>query len=293
MTRFALVYLYAPAFFLSFIGAALMVVAEGESKVWFAALLLVAIAISMLAERLLPYESKWNHSKGDGRRDVLHATFNEFGTVVSVASIPWLVAHIPGVAAWPSQWPLWLQLAFAILVADFGITFAHYASHKVRWLWRLHAVHHSAERMYGFNGLMKHPLHQAIETATGTTPLVLIGMPLEVGALLGFAVAIQLLLQHSNVDMRVGALTYFWAVAPGHRHHHIASKAKGDVNFGLFTMLWDHLLGTFVIGRPAPRDGELGVAGRPDFPVRYWSQLVEPFRRWPDREPRGGEAAAE
>ena len=45
--------------------------------------------------------------------------------------------------------------------------------------------------------------------------------------------------------------------------------------------------------REAMLPGELGVAGRPDFPVRYWSQLVEPFRRWPDREPRGGEAAAE
>ena len=67
---------------------------------------------------------------------------------------------------------------------------------------------------------------------------------------------------------------------PGHRHHHLAHKVKGDVNFGLFTMLWDHLLGTFVKDRPQPRDGELGVAGRPDYPVGYSAQLVEPFRRW-------------
>ena len=167
-----------------------------------------------------------------------------------------------------------------ILIADFGITMAHYASHKIEALWRLHAVHHSVARMYGFNGLMKHPLHQAIELTAGTTPLLLMGMPLEIGALLGFAAAIQLLLQHSNTDMRVGPLIYLWAVAPGHRHHHLAHKVKGDVNFGLFTMLWDHLLGTFVKDRPQPRDGELGVAGRPDYPVGYSAQLVEPFRRW-------------
>lgn len=107
-------------------------------------------------------------------------------------------------------------------MADLGITLAHYVSHRAEWLWRLHAVHHSVERMYGFNGLMKHPLHQAIETAAGTAPLVVVGMPLDVGALLGFAVAIQLLLQHSNVDMRAGPLAYLWAVAPGHRHHHLA-----------------------------------------------------------------------
>ncbi|MEM9839562.1 MAG: hypothetical protein AAF830_10480, partial [Pseudomonadota bacterium] len=85
---------------------------------------------------------------------------------------------------------------------------------------------------------------------------------------------------HSNTDMRVGPLIYLWAVAPGHRHHHLAHKVKGDVNFGLFTMIWDHLLGTFVKDRPQPRDGDLGVAGRPDYPVGYGAQLVEPFRRW-------------
>lgn len=67
-------------------------------------------------------------------------------------------------------------------------------------------------------------------------------------------------------------------MAPGHRHHHIASKAKGGVNFGLFAMLWDHLLGTFVIGRPAPREGELGVVGRPDFPVLSFLKTLSAAR---------------
>jgi hypothetical protein len=39
------------------------------------------------------------------------------------------------------------------------------------------------------------------------------------------------------------------------------------------------MLGTFVIDRPQPKDGELGVYGRPDFPRTYLAHLVEPFRR--------------
>ena len=132
--------------------------------------------------------------------------------------------------------------------------------------------------MYGFNGLMKHPLHQTIELIAGTMPLILIGMPYEIGVLLAFSVAIQLLLQHSNVDMRLGYALYIWAVAPGHRHHHIASSNSGDVNFGLFTMVWDHLLGTFVLNRPEPRDGEIGIHGRLDFPKDYKDQVMEPFK---------------
>ena len=278
--RFLVRYGYAPLFFIGFIGAAVWMVSNGASKIWLAGLLLPAIALSFIAERIAPFEENWNHSKGDTTRDTLHAVINELTNAASIAAIPILAAMTHGFDVWPGEWPLWAQLVMTILIADFGITMAHYASHKIEALWRLHAVHHSVERMYGFNGLMKHPLHQAIELTAGTTPLLLMGMPLEIGALLGFAAAIQLLLQHSNTDMRVGPLIYLWAVAPGHRHHHLAHKVKGDVNFGLFTMLWDHLLGTFVKDRPQPRDGELGVAGRPDYPVGYSAQLVEPFRRW-------------
>lgn len=166
-----------------------------------------------------------------------------------------------------------------LLVADFGITLAHYASHRIPALWSLHAVHHSVERMYGFNGLLKHPLHQAIELTAGVAPLVLLGMPSNVAWLLAFAVAIQLILQHSNVDMRIGPLIHIWAVAPAHRHHHLASQTEGDVNFGLFTSLWDHLLGTFRAAPDTPRAGQIGVSGRRDYPRDYLRQLAEPFRR--------------
>lgn len=125
----------------------------------------------------------------------------------------------------------------AIIVADFGITLCHYSSHRIEWLWRFHAVHHSVKRMYGFNGLIKHPVHQALEVTAGTLPLVLVGMPFEVGLLLGFAVAIQLLLQHSNADMTIGPLRHFLALAPVHRFHHQKWAGIGDVNFGLFTCL--------------------------------------------------------
>jgi sterol desaturase/sphingolipid hydroxylase (fatty acid hydroxylase superfamily) len=107
-----------------------------------------------------------------------------------------------------------LQLLLAIALADLGITLVHYASHRSPLLWRLHAVHHSVTRLYGFNGLMKHPMHQLLETLGGTLPLLLLGLPVEVASLLAFSVSIQLLLQHSNVDMHVAAGAM---CSPGHR----------------------------------------------------------------------------
>jgi sterol desaturase/sphingolipid hydroxylase (fatty acid hydroxylase superfamily) len=279
LARMFVRYGFAPAFFLGFIGAAVAIVASGQSKWLLVPLLLKAIATAFLAERLLPYEPVWNRDRGDTGRDALHALVNEGSAALSVAAVPLLAGLSPGAGLWPVGWPLWAQLAVAILVADVGITLAHYASHKWAPLWRLHAVHHSVTRMYGFNGLMKHPVHQAVETLAGTAPLLVIGLPMDVAALLGFSAAIQVMLQHVNVDMRIGPLVGLWAVAPGHRHHHLASKTDGDVNFGLFTTLTDRLLGTFVTNRPTPRDGEIGVAGAPDYPQAYLQQLAEPFRR--------------
>lgn len=269
---------YAPFNFVGFITVAVWFVDAGQPLWWLIPLLFTAITLSFLIEQRWPYEERWNEPINDRWRDVAHAIVNESASVISIATIPVLAIWFGSEERWPGNWPLWLQLAFAMLVADVGITLAHYASHRWSPLWRLHAVHHSVRRLYGFNGLMKHPLHQTIETVAGTTPLLLLGIPIEVGALLAFAVAIQLLLQHANIRMNLGWLNYVWAVAPGHRHHHIASESKGDVNFGLFTLLWDHMLGTFVIDRPQPGHGEVGLVNHPKYPEQYLGQLIEPFR---------------
>jgi len=175
--------------------------------------------------------------------------------------------------------PIAVQVIGAVLVADLGITVAHIASHHVGVLWRFHAVHHSVTRAYGFNGLMKHPVSQLFETTVGVLPLLLLGVPANVASALAVCVAIQLLLQHSNVDYRVGPLRVVLSLNEGHRFHHLKWAGVGDVNFGLFTLLWDHLFGTFSFD-PARRfsSADLGMAAKPDYPVPWSAQMVEPFR---------------
>lgn len=273
-------YLYAPAFFFGFIGLALYLVGEGVSLIALPALLPLAILLAFLAERLWPYRPGWNESHGDGARDLVHALVNETLNALGIAAVPLVTLWLPHLDLWPTAWPLVLQLLVALLIADLGITLVHVASHRSPLLWRLHAVHHSVTRMYGFNGLMKHPLHQMLEALGGTLPLLLLGIPLEVAALLAFAIAIQLLLQHSNVDMRIGALRHLFAWAPLHRLHHLKYGTAGDVNFALFFSVWDRLLGTALhLPDCALAEDDLGIGDRPDYPVGYFDQLAEPFRR--------------
>jgi sterol desaturase/sphingolipid hydroxylase (fatty acid hydroxylase superfamily) len=155
----------------------------------------------------------------------------------------------------------------------------HYVSHNVGWLWRLHSVHHGVARLYGFNGLAGHPLHLLIDIALGSLPLVLLGMPVEVGVLLGTAMTIQMIVQHSNVDYRLGSFEQVLTIGTCHRLHHVNRRGEGDVNFGLFFTIWDRALGTFRLVHPAPGAGEIGVYDQPDYRQRYLTQLMLPFVR--------------
>ncbi|MDM4771241.1 sterol desaturase family protein [Solimonas sp. SE-A11] len=66
-----------------------------------------------------------------------------------------------------------------------------------------------------------------------------------------------------------------------HRFHHVNRPGEGDVNFGLFTTLWDHLAGSFhYVPGGAPRhSAAVGLSDRGDYPAGYLAQLIEPFRR--------------
>ena len=276
-------YLYAPVFWFGFIGLAILAVDWYRLSLWtLIPFAFVAIATNFALEKIAPYDMTWNTNHGDRLRDVAHAVVNESLTAVGLISLPFIAAFMPTFGIWPMQWPLILQVLLAIVLADAGITLAHYVSHKVGWLWRLHAVHHSVKRMYGFNGLMKHPIHQTVESIAGIAPLLLLGASQTVVALVAFAVAIQLLLQHSNVDMRLGALRHVFAFAPVHRFHHMRYDTSGDVNFGLFFTLWDKLLGTDYWAKNYRMSTiDLGIGSRPDFPNHYIEQLTAPFKSAP------------
>lgn len=277
--------IYLPLFLIIGNGVAIYLVQSGYPTSYLFVLLAFFVGLSFLFEHLTPYDSAFNQSLGDSKRDFIHVVVNESLSVVGIMSVPLIASFIPLASIWPRELPLWSQVLLAVLIADVGITLAHYASHRINALWRLHAVHHSIKRMYGFNGLMKHPLHQTIETLAGTTPLLLLGAPQEVLMLLVVAVVLQLLLQHSNVAYFTGPLKQILAINAVHRFHHLNTAEEGDVNFGLFTSLTDRLLGTCYFDKNRTISSkDIGIATQPNYPIDYASQLIEPFRGYQNNE---------
>ena len=277
--RFFARYFYVPSMILGLNALAVALVAGGRSYAWLGLLFLVAIGLSLLMERTLPYELGWNESHADDAKDLAHGVIYEISNITAILILPFITMIVPWHGVWPISLPIGVQLLLAILIADFCMTMIHYVSHRVGFLWRLHAIHHGVHRLYGFNGLVRHPLHQTLDLVAGTLPLVLAGLPVHVAVLLAFAITIQLLVQHSNVDYALGPFRHVLAIGPVHRLHHVNWRDEGDVNFGLFFTLWDRLLGTLRSeSERAPGVGDVGIQDRPHFPQDYVKQLALPFR---------------
>jgi sterol desaturase/sphingolipid hydroxylase (fatty acid hydroxylase superfamily) len=290
--RFFARYLYVPALILGLNALALYLMAEGYRYVWLGLLILTVIALSFLIERVLPYEEDWNRAHCDVRKDVAHGVVYEIAYVLTLGTLVLISLKLPRWNLWPQWLPIAVQFLLAVLIADCVMTLIHYFSHRVGWLWKFHSIHHGVQRLYGFNGFVRHPLHQALDIAFGTLPLVLAGLSVPIAASLGFAIVVQLILQHSNVDYRLGPAQNLLAIGPVHRLHHVNWAGEGDVNFGLFFTLWDRLLGTFrLTSERRPGVDDIGIQDCQHFPQAYVRQLVLPFERdFPCTEPSSATA---
>lgn len=243
--------------------------------------LVVAAGITLVAllERVAPYERDWNRDHGgDTRADALHLFVSYVLIQGSVAIAFGLRAWLPDTwVLWPQSAPMWAQVLLAGLVLDLGLYTMHRASHSSDFLWRLHAIHHSPERLYWLNGGRRHPLSALVLAGPGLTVLFVLGAtPIAVGAWLSF-MSVHLAFQHANLDYRLGPMRHLLGVAEMHRFHHKRDFEDAQVNFGEVLLIWDRLFGTFHDAPRSPGRGEVGLHDN-TIPRDYWGQLTSPFR---------------
>lgn len=243
-------------------------------------------ALVALLERLLPYRAEWNRSHGDLRTDVLHLVFTGaagqilYQTVVAagaVAAAGFLSARFGG-GLWPLHWPAVAQLGLALCVAELGHYAFHRLSHENGLVWRLHATHHSAPRLYWLNATRFHVLDLFFLIACQTLPLVLLGA--DTRALLSYTLFTSVYgqLQHANLCLRTGPLDWVFSTPGLHRWHHSRDPREGNRNYGAVLSCWDLLFRSFFRPRGRGFAGPVGIGALPRFPTGYLGQQLAPFR---------------
>jgi sterol desaturase/sphingolipid hydroxylase (fatty acid hydroxylase superfamily) len=150
--------------------------------------------------------------------------------------------------------------------------------HETRFLWRFHAAHHSARRLYWLNAGRFHPLDLLGQQFLALTPLILLGCGTGVIALPTLFTAIHGLFQHCNVRIRLGPLNWFFSMAELHRWHHSKRVDEANTNYGANIIWWDIVFRSRFLPRDREPPTDTGIEGLPGFPRSYWGQLLSPFR---------------
>ncbi len=140
-----------------------------------------------------------------------------------------------------------LSWAILMLGMEFSYYWFHRTSHRVRWFWCAHVVHHSGEHM-NMTTAMRQSLTYSLNFSTLIfwVPLMLIGFP---PAAVMFALAINLAYQffiHTESMRKWPAWAEFLLNTPSHhRAHHGRNDQYIDKNYGGVLIIWDRLFGTF------------------------------------------------
>jgi sterol desaturase/sphingolipid hydroxylase (fatty acid hydroxylase superfamily) len=221
--------------------------------------LLASVLVILVLERLFPVHRAWN-ARPDGK-DLALLVINR---VVDIALLAALVTFMDRVgtgfgAVWPQTWPVAVQVAVGITLAE-GIRYLlHRLSHRPGWLWRVHRTHHEPERMYVLNGPRLHPANYLWVAAAHGVPMLLLGASFEVVVVTINVTALFVVFQHANLRLRFDGLNRVFATPDVHRLHHARDMPRAGVNYSVVLVLIDRMFGTYAPPAEVEADG-IGLA---------------------------------
>lgn len=246
----------------------------------FAAIIIVAVF-----EHVYPYHLSWNENRADVSVDARHAI--GIGILLAVITPPavaigvavggWLSDQF-GIGLWPTEWPLLAQIALVLIVGELPGYWVHRWEHQWDGLWRFHAVHHSAPRLYWLNAGRFHPIDSFLTFAPSYLLLVIMGSGEVMLAYFGLISTVHGIFQHANIQLRLGPLNWFFSMAELHRWHHSKTVFEANHNYGQTVSVWDWVFGTRYLPKDRHPPEEIGIADLPSFPMTWWAQILSPFR---------------
>jgi sterol desaturase/sphingolipid hydroxylase (fatty acid hydroxylase superfamily) len=243
---------------------------------------LLATTIALL-ERARPHELEWLKSDGQAGPDLAHTLFTKAFVQILIVSLTnfGIVRQFGGrdsSGIWPGQWPLVWQVVLSLVVAEFGLYWAHRIAHEWGPLWRFHAVHHSVKKLWFWNTGRFHFVDTLKSTLFSLPIFVLSGAPGDV-ILWGSAITAFIgILTHCNIRMRFGWLNYVFNTPGLHRWHHSKDLREGNKNYGENLVLWDLIFGTFF--DDAARRPPVDIGMKHAMPKTFFGQLFMPLFYW-------------
>ena len=192
----------------------------------------------------------------------------------------WLLTHFGG---WLGTWMpanfraavagqrWWVQAVEVVVLSDFFVYWGHRLQHRVGFLWRFHAIHHSAEHLDWLAAHREHPVDSIYTVGLINLPAFIMGFPLETLTLLIAFRGMWAIYIHSNVRLPIGPFRMLIGAPELHHWHHDRNRAAG--NYANISPLMDVLFGTYRC--PDHEPASFGL--HEPMPKSYIGQLLHPF----------------
>jgi sterol desaturase/sphingolipid hydroxylase (fatty acid hydroxylase superfamily) len=257
-------------------------------NVLFAGLLFVPL------ERLFPKRKEQIVFRPDWQEDMFYFLVSSLFVQIlafltlAPAEIVTSTADMRQVQTYIGSQPFLIQLILIMLFTDFVQYWVHRLFHRIPFLWRFHAVHHSAQTMDWFAGARMHFIEIIALRSLTAIPMFAMGFDLMAIQTYILIVYIYSAFIHANIGWDLGLIERFLATPRFHHWHHGIEKEAIDVNFAIHFPLYDWLFGTHHMPDKRWPEG-YGVGGHP-VPTGYWKQFMYPFRK--TEAERAAEAAA-
>ena len=222
------------------------------TRVYFA-IIAGGFVLLLLLETIFPGEAQLSESDRT-RRVLRNFALWTVGLFVADSIVGNMVLDIPGRLFNPTPGlfhvftlPPITLVVVGVMLVDFGEYVFHRLSHSVRWLWLIHAVHHTDDRLDVATALRFHPGETTINVAWKAAFLWLLGLPLWLIAVRGPLMVTSSYLQHANLrtpEWLDRPLRWVFMTPRLHRVHHSADSTENNSAFGEIFSFWDRLFGT-------------------------------------------------
>ncbi len=178
--------------------------------------------------------------------------------------------------------PWWMSLAVGFVALDLWQYLLHVAMHKVPVLWRMHAVHHNAERLEATLAWRFHVGEALLGTASVIPLAVVLGLDMTHVLLYNLVLLPVSLFHHADINLpaRVDRVLRLVVVTPRmHWIHHSRWQPETDSNYAAVFPWWDFLFRTFRSRRHA-ETVDIGLDNQPAHLTRTLrGMLLAPFSR--------------
>jgi lathosterol oxidase len=265
---------------------------------WFLISLVISAAVFIPIERMMavrpmsPLRPEW-------RTDMGYFFMSHMLIQFIFISVTASTATVAAFAAWPplrsvlQSLPFVVQFLLCVFFADLFQATLHRAYHKLGFLWRFHAVHHSSRNMDWLAGSRVHLVEIVLTRCSVLLPLVVLGFSTNaVNAYVVF-VGIQAVLAHANMRLEWGWLEYVICSPRYHHWHHARDEAYVDANYAIHLPVIDMVMGTFRRPPSGQWPPEYGVMELESVPAGFFAQHAMPFGKQQTFERYvGGEAEA-